>query len=116
MTRPCAIEFSVEAERDFGLILDHLLESYWSFGEPMESALEHAGQRVMEIRYVADRLETAPHRGALREDLLPGVRYLALDAAIYWFEVDDVARKVRILAVFFGAQDHIRHMLLRLLR
>lgn len=116
MTRPYAIEFSVEAERDFGLILDHLFESYRSFGEPVESALEHAGQRVMEIRHAADRLETAPHRGVLREDLLPGLRCLALDAAIYWFEVDDVARKVRILAVFFGGQDHIRHMLLRLLR
>ncbi len=32
MTSRYAIEFSSEAERDFQLILDHLFESYRSFG------------------------------------------------------------------------------------
>ncbi|TVS12146.1 MAG: type II toxin-antitoxin system RelE/ParE family toxin [Gammaproteobacteria bacterium] len=111
-----ASEFSAEAERDFGLILDHLFESYQGFGEPMEAAMRHAGQRVMEIRRAAGRLETAPHRGTSRDDLLSGLRFLALDGAVLWFEVDDDNRKVRVLAVFFGGQDHIRHMLVRLLR
>ena len=44
------LEFSAEAERDFGLIFDHLLNSYIDFGESLESALDHAGTRVLEVR------------------------------------------------------------------
>jgi plasmid stabilization system protein ParE len=108
-----AIEFSADAERDFGLIFDHLFESYVAFGEGTEEALDHAARRVMDI--VADRLASFPLRGTARDDISPGIRFLAIARAIYWFEVDQTARKVRILAVFFGGQDHIRHMLVRLL-
>jgi toxin ParE1/3/4 len=110
-----AIEFSADAERDFGLIFDHLFESYVAFGEGTEEALDHAAQRVMDIRKAADRLTSFPIRGTARDDILPGVRFLAIARAIYWFDVDQTKRKVRILAVFFGGQDHIMHMLARLL-
>ncbi len=110
-----AIEFSADAERDFGLIFDHLFESYVAFGESAEEALDHATRRVMGIAKAADRLASFPLRGTARDDILPGVRFVAIARAIYWFDVDQAARKVRILAVFFGGQDHIRHMLVRLL-
>jgi plasmid stabilization system protein ParE len=110
-----AIEFSADAERDFDLIFDHLFESYLAFGERTEEALDHAAQRVMDIRKAADRLASFPLRGTARDEVLPGIRFLAIGRAIYWFDVDQPARKVRILAVFFGGQDHIRHMLVRLL-
>lgn len=110
-----AIEFSVDAERDFDLIFDYLFESYVAFGEGTEQALDHAARRVMDIRKAVDRLASFPQRGTARDDILPGVRFLAIARAIYWFDVDRAARKVRILAVFFGGQDHIRHMLVRLL-
>lgn len=110
-----AIEFSADAERDFGLIFDHLFESYVAFGEGTEEALSHAARRIMDIRKAADRLASFPLRGIERDDILPGIRFLAVAQAIYWFDVDRTARKVRILAVFFGGQDHIRHMLVRLL-
>jgi toxin ParE1/3/4 len=110
-----AIEFSADAERDFDLIFDHLFESYVAFGEGTEEALDHAARRVMDIRKAADRLASFPLRGTMRDDVLPGTRCLAVARAIYWFDVDQTARKVRILAVFFGGQDHIRHMLVRLL-
>jgi hypothetical protein len=45
-----AIEFSADAERDFDPIFDHLFESYVGFGEGTEEALDHAAQRVMDIR------------------------------------------------------------------
>ena len=109
------LEFSAGAERDFGLIFDHLLRSYLDFGESLQSALDHAGARVLEIRAAAERILTAPHRGERHEDLLPGLRHLAIGRAIYWFDVDEARRTVRILAVFFGGQDHVRHMLARLL-
>jgi len=110
-----AIEFSADAERDFDLIFDHLFESYVTFGEDTEEALNHAARRVMVIRKAANRLASFPIRGTARDDILPGIRFLAIARAIYWFDVDQTACKVRILAVFFGGQDHIRHMLVRLL-
>ena len=112
---PFAIEFSTQSERDFELIFDHLFESYLGFGESVEEAFDHAARRILEIRRAADRPSTFPIRGTVRDDILPGVRYLGMDRAIYWFEVDEAAGKVRILAVIFGAQDHVRHMLVRLL-
>ena len=110
-----AIEFSADAEHDFELIFDHLFESYVAFGESTEEALDHAERRLMDIRKSTDRLASSPLRGAARDDILPGIRFLAIARTIYWFDVDQTARKVRILAVFFGGQDHIRHMLVRLL-
>ena len=109
------LEFSAEAERDFGLIFDHLLDSYVGFGEDLKSALDHAEARILEIRAAANSILAIPHRGQRHDDLLPGLRHLAIGRAIYWFDVDDELRIVRILAVFFGGQDHIRHMTTRLL-
>ena len=109
------LELSVEAERDFGLIFDHLLRSYLGFGESLESALDHAETRIREIRTAAERILIAPHRGERRDDLLPGLRHLAIGRVIYWFDVDDDRQTVRVLAVFLGGQDHVRHMLGRLL-
>ena len=110
-----SLEFSADAERDFELIFDHLRRSYLDFGESLESALDRAEARVLEIRAAADRILTAPHRGQRHDDILPGARHLSIDRAIYWFEVDETVRTVRILAVFFGGQDHVRHMMIRLL-
>ena len=109
------LEFSAEAERDFGLIFDHLLRSYLEFGESPESALDHPEARMAEIRAAAERILTAPCRGERHDDILPGVRHLAIGRAIYWFDVDEPRETVRVLAVFFGGQDHVRHMMARLL-
>lgn len=109
------LEFSAEAERDFELIFDHLLRSYLNFGESLKSALDHAAARVLEIRAEAGRILAAPNRGERHDDLLPGLRHLSLGRAVYWFEVDEARRTVCVLAVFFGGQDHIRHMLSRLI-
>ena len=108
-------EFSAAAEHDFELIFDHLLRSYLDFGESLESALDHAEARVLEVRAAAERILTAPHPGERHDDILPGSRHLSIGRAIYWFEVNDTHRTVRILAVFFGGQDHVRHMMIRLL-
>ena len=109
------LEFAAEAERDFGLIFDHLLHSYLEFGESLESALDHAESRIAEIREAAERITTAPHRGERHNNVLPRLRHLAIGRAIYWFDVDEEQEEVRVLAVFFGGQDHVRHMMARLL-
>lgn len=109
------IEFWADAEHDFGLIFDHLFESYVAFGEGIEEALDHAARRVLDIRKAANRLAGFPLPGTARDDILPGIRFLAIARAIYWLDVGRTAREVRILAVFFGGQDHVSHMLARLL-
>ena len=59
-------------------------------------------------------MATAPLRGESLVDLLPGLRYLALDRAVYWFRPRAEQRDIQVLAVFFGGQDHQRRMLVRL--
>ncbi len=65
------IEFSADAEHDFDLIFDHLFESYVAFGEGTEEALDHAAQRVMDIRKAASRLASFPLE-PIREVLIQG--------------------------------------------
>jgi plasmid stabilization system protein ParE len=109
------IEFSAETERDFALIFYHLVESYLGFGETVETALDHCKARFRDIQQEADRLASAPFRGGIHDDLLPGLRQLTIDRAIYWFDVNEVDHRVSVLANFFGGQDHVRQMLTRLL-
>lgn len=100
------LEFSAEAELDFGLIFDHLLRSDLDFGENLESALDRSALRIAELRVAAERILIAPHRGERHDDILPGVRHLAIGRAVYWFDVDAPHETVRVLAAFYGGQDH----------
>jgi toxin ParE1/3/4 len=109
------VEFSADAERDFELIFDHLLHAYIEFGEPVEVAFERAALRVERIRTTGEHLSKAPYRGTLRDNIAPGLRNVTIERAILWFELEEETSTLRILAVFFGGQDHVRHMLSRLL-
>lgn len=109
------VVFAADAADDLFLIEHHLTRAYRGFGEGPVEATRHAAARIEDIIATAERLATAPFRGEAHEDLLPGLRHLALDGAVYWFLADAATRQVRVLAVFFGSQDHQRHMLVRLL-
>ena len=61
-------------------------------------------------------LATAPFRGECHDDLLPGLRYLALDRVLSWFRPRSENRDIQILAVLFRGQDHQRRILVRLLQ
>lgn len=108
------VDFAPGAERDFGIILEHLARAYAGLGEEPGSALGRAMDRVREIRANADRLGLAPGVGVLREDIGEGVRHVAFDRAIYWFRADADARTVTVLAVFLAGEDHHRKMAMRL--
>lgn len=115
MTLDWTIIFAADALEDLTLIETHLTGSYAAFGESEAEARAHAEARIDAIISTAERIATAPRRGAKHDELLPGLRQLTIDRAIYWFLVDEAQRQIRILAVFFGAQDHQRRMLVRLL-
>lgn len=109
------LEYAAGAERDFELIFDHLYESYLGFGETPSEALERAARRVLGIRAAIDRLASAPFVGTSRPDIRAGLRFTRREGAAVWFIPDQDERRVRVLAIFFGGQDHIRRMLVRML-
>jgi plasmid stabilization system protein ParE len=113
---PWTVVFAADAINDLLLIADHLAQAYCGFGEPPAEAKLHAQARIEAIITAAERLATAPFRGESRDDLLPGLRHLALDRAVYWFRPCAEQHDIQVLAVVFGGQDHQRRMLVRLLQ
>ena len=111
---PYRVARSLDTDRDLAAIFDFLLNSYMGFGDERGEALERAAARIEAIEAEMRALGDAPHQGTLRPDLLPGLRSVTKQMAIFYFDVDDDLNLVRVLAIFFGAQDHQRAMLQRL--
>ncbi|PZQ50093.1 MAG: plasmid stabilization protein [Rhodovulum sulfidophilum] len=108
-----SIEYAEAAERDFELIFDHLFAAYVDLGEEPRVALDRAADRILGIRGAIGRLAGTPFIGTSRPDIRPGLRFLRRDGAAVWFIPDAERTVVTVLAIFFGGQDHIRHMLVR---
>jgi toxin ParE1/3/4 len=102
------------SDQDLERIFDHLIASYQALGDRAETSLERAAARVRAIEDAMEALGRAPFQGTLRENLLPGLRQVTKDRAVFYFSVDAAAEQVRVLAIFFGGQDHLAHMLRRL--
>lgn len=110
-----ALERANDVRNDLTAIFEFLVESYQAFGEDYDSAVERAALRIQGIEDAMEALCDVPHQGTVRADFLPALRTVTKDQAIFYFDVDDKRRVLRVLAVFFGGQDHRRHMLKRLL-
>ncbi|MDA7964817.1 type II toxin-antitoxin system RelE/ParE family toxin [Ruegeria sp.] len=106
---------SDEIDRDFEQIFDFLFETALHFGEDVDTALQHAENRLVEIEDSLNRLGNLPHQGTLRPHLGSGIRNVTKDRAVIYFDVDDETRTIRVLAVFYSGQDHDARILLRLL-
>lgn len=104
------------ANDDVDALFDFLVETFQALGDDLEPAVDRAAARVERIKADMRSLAQAPHRGTLYPQLMPGLRGVTKDRAIFYFIVDDDARVVRVLAVFFGGQDHQRSMLKRIMR
>lgn len=119
-TSPVAMVFRVDfapgAERDFGIIVQHLTDAYIGLGDAPASAVDRAIERARAIRKNAERLGRTPGVGASRDDVGEGLRHVAFDRAIYWFTADVSSGAVTVLAVFLAGEDHHRKMALRLTR
>tara|TARA_R110000850_G_scaffold183462_1_gene309030 strand:+ start:3741 stop:4088 length:348 start_codon:yes stop_codon:yes gene_type:complete len=108
------VVFAADARRDFTLIFEFLVDTYVGFGDDTGPAILRAEARVQAIREDIAQLGQVPDRGTLHDDMLPGLRHLTIGQAIAWFDIDEDVKRIRVLAVFFGGQDHIRRMLTRL--
>lgn len=109
------LEYSEDAERDFELIFDHLFDAYVELGDSPAEAVERTAERLRKLRVEIDRLVDTPHIGTLRPDIHPGIRFLRRDKAAIWFLPVEHSRTIIVSAIFYGAQDHIRNMLARML-
>lgn len=109
-----SVHRSRASNRDLELIFDHLFAAYTALDDGDEEALERAATRVRAIEDDIEALGRMPHQGTLYPELLPGLRRLTRHSAVFYFTIAEAALEVRVLAVFFGGQDHQRRMLLRL--
>ncbi len=109
------LEFSAEAEWDFELIFDHLASSYIALGDEPDAALMRAANRIRGIRTSVNVLAQSPHMGTLRSDIQAGLRFVRVEKTAIWFLPDEERTCFVVVALFFGAQDHTRHMLARML-
>lgn len=101
--------------QDLELIFDHLFAAYQSFGDTAQEAFLRAEKRVLAIEEQIIQLAKTPHQGDHSNEIYPGLRHVTKDKAIYYYLLDETEKTIRILAIFFGGQDHQNHMLTRLL-
>lgn len=105
---------SLASDRDLSLIFDFLFETHRDLGESLDDAFSRASARIKAIEDDMEALGLAPFQGTLWPELLPGLRWVTKSRTIFYFQVDEGRATVRVLAVFFGSQDHRMKMLLRL--
>jgi plasmid stabilization system protein ParE len=103
------------ADRDLDSLFDYLYGTHLRFGHNRTRAFALAAKRLETVKRDLRSLGNAPHQGTLRPHLMAGLRNVTKDRAIFYFLVDEDARELRVLAVFFGGQEHQRAMLKRLL-
>lgn len=109
------LERSAQAKRDLASVQRFLVRSYMHFGDDFARAKERSIRRLQGIRLAMNAIATRPKQGTLLPKLMPGLRSVTKDRAVFYFLIDEERCVVRVLAVFFGGQDHQRDMLKRLL-
>lgn len=109
------LEYSQDAVLDFELIFDHLFTAYGELGDASDEAWARAADRIRQLRLEIDRLVETPYIGTSRPDIHQGIRFLRRDKAVVWFLPVEERQTIVVAAIFFGGQDHIRHMLARML-
>ncbi|MEM7711556.1 MAG: type II toxin-antitoxin system RelE/ParE family toxin [Pseudomonadota bacterium] len=102
------------ARSDLEHIFAHLFRAHLDFGEDRGSAFMRAARTVTKIDHAIDGLGDVPRQGTHRTDLGEGPRMMTKGRAILYLRVDERARQVSMLAIFFGGQDHGTRMLSRL--
>jgi toxin ParE1/3/4 len=105
---------TAESDSDLDIIFEHLITSYIAIGDPVNEAFMRAEQRVSRIFAEISNLGKVPHQGTLLPELQTNLRCVTKDRAIFYFQVDEMAQQIEVLAVFFSGQDHRRHIVERL--
>lgn len=101
---------------DLVRIYDHLIETYIELGDDLREAVDRVAERVRGIENHITRLAAAPYQGTLCPEIMPDLRRVTKGRAILYFVVNEGELELRILAVFFSGQDHLRHIVARLVK
>ena len=102
------------ANEDLELIFDHLVNAYQELGDAPVVALDRAAIRLAGIENDLARLGHVPFQGTLDPQIMEELRHVTKNRAVYYFTTDEIDEVVRVLGVFFGGQDHRRHILARI--
>ncbi|MBU2961380.1 type II toxin-antitoxin system RelE/ParE family toxin [Citreicella sp. C3M06] len=108
------IRRAVACRRDLESIFDHLLNAYGDLGASPQEAFDQAVNRLHGIEEDIDALARQPHQGTLWPEVMDGLRWVTRRRAIFYFRIDETARRIDLLAVFFGGQDHKVQILARI--
>ena len=106
---------AADVATDLSLIFDFLFAAAQDFGDAPDAAFARAAARINDIEDAMEGLGAVPHQGTLRPELGAGIRSVTKGRAILYFDLDEAAETLRVLAVFYGGQDHVARMLVRLL-
>ena len=74
-----------------------------------------ADKRLKKILTAASARTRTPYQGTRCPDLGPKIRRVTKDRAIFYFDLNEERQIIRLLAIFFGGQDHDTRILARLL-
>ena len=105
---------SSACDDDLEAIFDFLFLSYQELGDPPGEAFERAAERVLGIEAALEALGEVPFQGTVEPAIMAGLRHVTKDRAVFWFILDEGLQELRVLAMFFGGQDHRAHLLQRI--
>jgi plasmid stabilization system protein ParE len=95
---PYTVAFAPEAEDDLVELFEYIAEQ----GSP-----DAAARYTEAIVAYCEGLASFPHRGTKREDIRQGLRITNYRGrAVIAFSVDDGAKTVAVLGVFYGGRDY----------
>ncbi len=109
-------EFVGGARKDLRTIRNFIESSALSFGDAPDHARAIAKARLTAILYLAEALTLAPYQGTRCPELGASIRRVTKDKAIFYFDLIEDRQIIRILAIFYGGQDHDSRILARLLK
>jgi toxin ParE1/3/4 len=106
---------SQASTEDLRAILRHLIDSYVILGDEVAQAADRALKRMDTIERDLASIGRAPYQGTLSSFAgARDLRHVTKNKVVFYFQVSETQQVVRLLAVFFGGQDHQRHMVKRL--
>lgn len=101
--------------RDLVSIARFIRQSALAKGEPPIRAITMADRRLEKIMAAATALTRAPYQGTRCPELGQNTRRVTKDRAIFYYDLIEDRQVIRLLAIFFGGQDHDARILARLL-
>lgn len=105
---------SANCDSDLEAIFDYQFATYQALGETGADAFERAAARVLNIKTALEAFGKVPFQETLEAQIMDGLRHVTKDRAIFYFTVDEAVQQLRVLAIFFGGQDHRTQLLDRI--